>query len=313
MATQVVVPRKPFQQTPAFLRSRTREGPVEPHPAPTSTVLVSPERQVGTERKDLQRDQWVVNLLPLVRRMALHVRRRLPVDVEVDDLISSGVLGLLDAVRKFDTRKHVELKTYAQHRIRGAIMDGVRSLDSASRYMRKKDKEAENACRALETKLRRPPSDEEMAEALGLSLEKWFRLVWQLQHVGLDWLSPLESVARKDPEPASEGTLFADNQGHQFDSCYRHEQREILDRCLELIPWRERKVVQLHYDRNVTLREIAKTLGCHESRVSQLHSVALARLRWQVKKLMTRPQSRARTTSSSGRHIRQEPHGHHRK
>jgi RNA polymerase sigma factor for flagellar operon FliA len=293
MATQVVVPGNLFRQAPAFLRSGPGEELVEPRPAPTTTVRVSPPRQVGAERKDREREQLVVNLLPLVRRVALRVRRRLPAYVEIDDLISSGVLGLLDAVRKFDTRKHVELKSYARHRIRGAIMDGVRSLDNASRYMRKKDKEAETVYRVLETKLGHPPSDEEIAQALGVSLEKWYYVAQQLQVVGMDWLRPLGSVGREDSDAASEETLVADNAEHQFDWCYRREQREILKRCLASIPERERGIVQLHYERNITLRTIAKKLGVHESRVSQLHSVALARLRWQVKKLMTRPQSRA--------------------
>jgi RNA polymerase sigma factor for flagellar operon FliA len=232
----------------------------------------------------------VVDLLPLVRRIALRVRRRLPANVEVDDLISSGVLGLLDAVRKFDTRKHVELKSYARYRIRGAIMDGVRSLDTASRHMRKRDKEAETVYHGLEAKLRRPPSDEEMAEALGVSLEKWFRLVWQLQQVGLDWLRPLDSVGTRDPEAGSEETLVADNAEHQFDSCYRREQEEILKRCLGGIPDRERQIMQLHYERNVAFKRIAKKLGVDESRVSQLHSAALARLQERVEEIMNHPQ-----------------------
>ena len=293
MATEVVVPGKPFPQTAAFVRSRPGEALGGRRPAPTRSVRPSPRRQGGAEREDPECDQLVVDLLPLVRRIALRIRRRLPPDVEADDLISSGVLGLLDAVRKFDTRKHVELKSYARYRIRGAIMDGVRSLDTASRHMRKRDKEAETVYHGLEAKLRRPPSSKEMAKALGVSLENWFRLVWQLQQVGLDWLRPLDSVGTKDPEAGSEETLVADNAEHQFDSCYRREQKEILKRCLGGIPERERQIVQLHYERNVTLKKIAKQLGVDESRVSQLHSAALARLRWQVEKLMTRQQLRA--------------------
>ncbi len=290
MATQVVVPGKPFPQTAAFVRSRPQEALGERRPAPTSSVRPSPRRQGGTERKDPERDQLVVDFLPLVRRIALRVRRRLPPNVEVDDLISSGVLGLLDAVRKFDMCKHVELKSYARYRIRGAIMDGVRSLDTASRHMRKRDKEAETVYHGLEAKLRRPPSDEEMAEALGVSLEKWFRLVWELQQVGLDWLRPLESVGTKDPEAGSEETLVADNAEHQFDSCYRQEQRTILKRCLVRIPEREREIVLLHYERDITLRKIAKKLGVHESRVCQLHSAALARLKERVEEIVNQPQ-----------------------
>jgi RNA polymerase sigma factor for flagellar operon FliA len=293
MATQVVLPGRPFPERGTFVRSDPQEGLGERRPARTSSVRPSAPRQPGAERKDPQHDELVVNLLPLVSRIALRIRRRLPPNVEVDDLISGGVLGLLDAVRKFDTRRHVGFQTYARYRIRGAIMDGVRSLDTASRHMRKRDKEAETVYHALEAQLRRAPSDEEMAEALGVSLEKWFRLVWELQQVGLDWLRPLESVGIRDPEAASEETLVADNAEHQFDSCYRQEQRTILKRCLARIPERERKIVLLHYERDITFRKIAKKLGVHESRVSQLHSAALARLQERVEEIMNRPQSRA--------------------
>jgi RNA polymerase sigma factor for flagellar operon FliA len=291
MATQVVVLGEPSRQVPAFIRSRPGEGLVEPRPAPRMSARASPRRQVGAERKDPERDQWVVNLLPLVRRVALQVRRRLPVDVEVDDLVSAGALGLLDAMRKFDASKHVKLGTYAWYRIRGAMLDDMRSLDTASRYMRKKGKQAESVRRALEGKLRRRPRDEEMAEALGVSLEKWFRLVWQLQEVGFDRLGPFAWAGTNDSEGANQETLPAENQENQFDRLYRREQREILKRCLGRIPERERLIVQLHYDRNVTLEKIADKLGVDESRVSQLHCAALARLRRRVKEMMNRPQS----------------------
>jgi RNA polymerase sigma factor for flagellar operon FliA len=291
MATQVVIPGEPSRQAPAFLRSRPSEGLVEPRLAPRMSARAGPRRQVGAERKDPECDQWVVNLLPLVRRVALQVRRQLPVDVDVDDLVSAGALGLLDAMRKFDASKHVKLGTYAWYRIRGAMLDDLRSLDTASRSMRKKGKQAESVRRALEGKLRRPPSDEEMAEAFGVSLEKWFRLVWQLQEVGFDRLGPFAWGGTNNSEGGNQETLPAENQESQFDWSYRQEQREILKRCLGRIPERERLIVQLHYNRNVTLEKIADKLGVDESRVSRLHSAALARLRRRVKEIMNRRQS----------------------
>src|SRR5437870_966047 len=108
-------------------------------------------------------DQLMVRLLPLVKRMALQMRERLPAHVDLDDLVGAGVLGLIDAVRKFDARKHVKLESYARHRIRGAILDGLRSLDGASRDMRRKAKGAEKVYRVLERKLGRPVGDDEMA------------------------------------------------------------------------------------------------------------------------------------------------------
>ncbi len=290
MATQAVLPGNSLRGTLPFPRLQGWPSRVEPRPFAPSGVRVSPAQQARAERRQLKRDQLVVKLLPLVKRMALQVRERLPLHVEMDDLVSTGVLGLVDAVHKFDARKRVKLESYARYRIRGAILDGLRSLDSASRDMRKKNKKAETVYRALEARLRRAPSDEEMAGALDVSLEKWFRAVRELQAVGMDWLRPLGSVGMKEVKAASEEALPADNQGHQFESCYRREQKEILKRSLGRVPERERQIVQLYYDQELTMKEIGEKLGIDESRVSQLHSAALARLCLRVKEILNHPQ-----------------------
>jgi RNA polymerase sigma factor for flagellar operon FliA len=296
MATQVVVPGKSFPgafpaspfgpalRYPERLRPRTFP-PFRPHARPRSSAT--------TEQLTARRNQLVLTLLPLVKRVAYQMRERLPLHVELDDLVSSGVLGLVDAVRKFDGRRHVTLDRYARHRIRGAILDGLRSLDTASRDMRKKNRKAEKVYRQLELKLGRPPGDAELAMGLGMSLDAWYRAVRELQTVGMDWLRPLGSVGMKEQWPAREESLAADNDGHQFDTCYRREQREILDRALTRIPERERQVVQLYYQQQLTMKEIGKKLRIDESRVSQLHSAALARLRWRVKDILSRPQPSA--------------------
>ena len=131
------------------------------------------------------------------------MREHLPAHVEIDDLVSAGIFGLLDAVRKFDSSKHVKLEIYARHRIRGAILDGLRSEDTASRDMRKKSKKAEKVYRELETKLARPVSNEDMAEALGMSLKNWYRTVNELQPLGMDWLSPMETAEPIQPDQES--------------------------------------------------------------------------------------------------------------
>jgi RNA polymerase sigma factor for flagellar operon FliA len=285
MATQAVTPGNSFRRTLPFLPPQDWAGRVAPR-----GVRLVPAPQAEAARKKAECDQLVVKLLPLVKRIALQVRERLPLHVEMDDLVSTGVLGLVDAVSKFDVRKRVKLESYARYRIRGAILDGLRGLDSASRDMRKKDKKAETVYRVLEARLRRPPNDEEMAGALGVSLAKWFRAVRELQTVGMDWLRPMGSVGVKESRPSSEEMVVADNQDHQFQSCYRREQRGILQRSLGRIPERERQVVQLYYDQELTMKEIGEKLGIDESRVSQLHSAALARLRLRVKEIISHPQ-----------------------
>jgi RNA polymerase sigma factor for flagellar operon FliA len=224
-----------------------------------------------------------------VKKVALQMRERLPVHVELDDLISTGVLGLMDAVQKFDPAKQVTIEQYARHRIRGAILDGLRGLDAASRDMRRKNKNAERVYAQLEANLGRPPNDQEMASGLGLSLGRWYRTVMELTALGVDWLRPLASVGTQESAFPIEDSLPADNVGHQFDACYHREQEEVLQRALGLIPERERQVVELYYHREMTMREIGERLGIDESRVSQLHSSALGRLRKRVKDFLSNP------------------------
>ncbi|MBI1941573.1 MAG: FliA/WhiG family RNA polymerase sigma factor [Acidobacteria bacterium] len=231
----------------------------------------------------------VLKLLPLVKRMALQMRERLPLHVELDDLVSTGVLGLVDAVRKFDSRKDVKLESYARHRIRGAMLDGLRSVDSASRDMRKKEKKAESVYRSLELRLGRPPGDVEMARALGITLTKWYRAARELQAVGFDWLRPMSSVRVKEFKETSGESLPADGRDNQFDQCYRREQRDLLNRALTRLSERERQIVQLYYHHDLTMKQVGSRLGIDESRVSQLHSAALARLRSRINEAVRYP------------------------
>ncbi|HEV2419990.1 MAG TPA: FliA/WhiG family RNA polymerase sigma factor [Terriglobia bacterium] len=229
------------------------------------------------------RDELAVKLLPLVRRVAFEMRERLPQHVEVDDLASAGVIGLLDAVRKFDARKHVKIETYARHRIRGAILDSLRDMDTASRDMRRKNKNAEKVCQQLQARLGRSVTDEEMAEALGISLRKWFRTVHELNSMGLDWMRP-----NHIPEPMAidEANLPASEDENPFDLCYRSEQRNLVAKAAATLPERERSVISLYYAQDMTMKQIGEMLGIDESRVSQIHSVALAHLRSRVRKML---------------------------
>jgi len=293
MATPALLPGNPPRGVFPFLLPAEQPRRAAPRTLASGQPRASVARASRAQQDQLEREQLLLKLLPLVKRLALQVRERLPLHVAVDDLISTGVLGLVDAVRKYDTSKRVKLESYARYRIRGAILDGLRGLDRASRDMRKKLKKAEMAYHTLESRLRRPPRDEEMAEALGMSLEKWFRVSRELNAVGMDWLRPMGSVGTKETKPSGEEMLAADNDGHQFDSCYRREQKEILARSLLRIPERERHVVQLYYDEQLTMKEIGQKLGIDESRVSQLHSAALARLRSRVKEIVDHPQPSA--------------------
>lgn len=235
-------------------------------------------------------EELAVQLLPLVKRVALEMRERLPQHVDLEDLAGAGVLGLLDAVRKFDARKHVKIETYARHRIRGAILDSLREMDTASREMRKKNKSAERTYRELQVKLGRPATDEEMAQALGMSLERWHRTLQELNSVGVEWMRPNHL-----PEACvlDESTVPDEGQQDPFEACYRSERLGILEQGMELLPERERMVVSLYYESELTMSQIGERLGVDESRVSQIHSAALSHLRGKVKTILRGPSQAA--------------------
>lgn len=249
-------------------------------------------RPPTSRRRQAAREKLILQLLPLVKRMAQQMRGHLPLHIELDDLVSAGTVGLVEAVRKFDPRRHVKLESYARHRIRGAILDGLREVDPASRDLRRKNKRAQRTYARLEAKLGRAPTDQEMSEALGVSLPVWYETVFELQAVGVDWLRPLARVSGREIGEADCEALSADAERDQFECCYRREQREILDSALGRIPERERQVVLLYYDRSLTMREIGAKLGIDESRVSQLHAAALARLRARIQALIRHPRPR---------------------
>src|SRR5579862_998863 len=232
---------------------------------------------------EAERNERAAGLLPLLHRVARKMRVHLPAHVEVDDLVGAGSVGLVDALRKFDPSKRVKFESYAQHRIRGAILDSLRSMDGASRDMRRKIKTAEKVHQELEARLGHPASELEMAQAQGISLKNWHRTVREFQPLGVAWLQPMGFIP--EPQPTME-SLPAETNDDQFDLCYRREKIDILNRALTSLSVRERLIVSLYYARERTMKQIGSQLKIDESRVSQLHSAALVRLRNAVKSLI---------------------------
>jgi RNA polymerase sigma factor (sigma-70 family) len=154
------------------------------------TGKASVRRRTGSWKREFNRDvnsqKMLIEMLPLVRRVALRIRERLPAHVEVDELSANGVLGLVDAVAKFDASKRVKLESYARHRIRGAILDGLRAADPVARDTRQKNKRIQKLYRELEVNLGRSVQDEEMAAASRMNLAQWHRALTDLQSVGID-------------------------------------------------------------------------------------------------------------------------------
>lgn len=214
--------------------------------------------------------------LPMVRFLALRIRERLPQQVEMEDLISAGIVGLMDALQKFDPEKKVQFRTYAQFRVRGAMLDSLRALDWGPRDLRRKGRAVEEAIRSLSTRLGKAPTESEVAKEMGLDLNTYQQLLGELS--GLE-LSSLNATPGEDAGVEALALLPAGPEDDPFLQCQSSEMRRLLTRAIEDLPERERMVLTLYYYEELTMREVGATLGVVESRVSQLHSSAMARLR----------------------------------
>lgn len=223
---------------------------------------------------------------PLVRHVVERVAATLPRNVDHEDLYSAGVLGLLDAHAKFDTGKGVKFETYAVWRIKGAVLDQLRALDWASRSMRRKARNLDGVTRKLDQKLGRAASEEEVARELKMSREDFYRL---LDHVRGAVLVSLDESRTQDGE--DQGTLadhLADPTAPDLEERLETEQERLLMMgVIDQLPEQERLVVALYYYEHMTLKEIGRTLGISESRVSQVHTRAMSRLRLRMNKAMT--------------------------
>jgi len=228
------------------------------------------------------REQRILDHLPQVKLIASRMHDKLPESVMLDDLISAGVLGLIDAVDHFDESLNVKLKTYAEHKIRGAILDSLRSLDWAPRNKRKKSKQIEAAIQAREKILHRSPTEEEIAAHLDITLEEYRR--WLVEIRGIN-LAPMEQGPTGDGE-GSDVLRFVSDKEEDWPSAQfeRAELRRLVSSTIERLPDVERTIVTLYYRREFTLREIAKVVSLHETRVSQLKSQAVLRMRTALKR-----------------------------
>jgi RNA polymerase sigma factor for flagellar operon FliA len=235
-------------------------------------------------------------MLPLVKQVALKIRKRLPAHVEVDDLVSDGVLGLVDAAAKFNPRKRVKFASYAQHRIRGSILDGLRRADPVPRDTRRKQKNLDKQYQALEAKLGRPAKDEEMAAGAGVNLAQWHRELNEIQSAGIDCGARALSAARISVPTSADPALLAGDGPNPFDICCRGEQREILSQALSELGERDRRIITLYYRCGLTMQEIAFRMNVDASRVSQLHAAALVRLKATADCLLHSPRARSATS-----------------
>jgi RNA polymerase sigma factor for flagellar operon FliA len=225
----------------------------------------------------LTREEVVHKYLHLVKYVAGRMSMHLPSSVDINDLINDGVFGLMDAIEKYDGSRSVKFETYAVTRINGAILDALRSLDWVPRTIRQRARELERAYEDLETRLGRAPTNEELAAHLDLSPEELDRTV---KHARGATLVSLEELL---PNQSGEGLALADtlkDEGSDVTRDLEHDElRAELVRSVESLPPQERTVIQLYYFEGQRLREIKTVLGVSESRVSQIHSAAVAHLK----------------------------------
>jgi RNA polymerase sigma factor FliA len=224
------------------------------------------------ERTQESRNGTVLEHLPLVRAIALRIHEGLPVQVELEDLIHAGVLGLFDAVDKYDPNKKVAFQVYAKHRIKGAILDSLRELDWASRDIRRRQKQVESVTRDLAARLGRAPVEQEVAEGMGVSLPRWREMLLELHTLGPISVSinPEQDADRQEPPAKSE---FRPDRMAE-----RHQLKLTLARAIGSLPERYQRVVFLYYTNDLTMREIGDLMGVNESRVSQIHKTALRKM-----------------------------------
>ncbi len=224
--------------------------------------------------KMARRDRVVLEHLPLVKAIAIRVHENLPVHVDVDDLVHAGILGLFDAASKFNPEKQVAFSSYAKHRIKGAILDSLRQLDWASRDMRRRHKQVEAATRELAATLQRNPTEQEVAQKLGMDQERWRNMMLDLRNVGL--VSASTRSNENDDLPAPDFPTSPDT--HPDSICAHEQLRSVLGVAMKTLPERYQKVVSLYYTAEMTMKEIGGILGINESRVSQIHKAALEKM-----------------------------------
>ncbi len=232
-----------------------------------------------------ERDRLLVEHLPTVRFVARRIHERLPQHVEIDDLVSAGIVGLIDAFSKFDRNKQVQFKSYAQFRIRGAILDSLRTLDWSPRELRRKGRAIEETIRTLTQQLGRAPSEAEVAGGMELSLNSFQQLLGELKGLEIGSLNLERNEDSGDDELAyipgapEDDPLFR---------CLKGELKQHLVDAIEALPDKERMVLTLYYYEELTMKEIGLALGVVESRVSQIHSAAVVRLRVALADLRSR-------------------------
>ncbi|MFZ5565851.1 MAG: RNA polymerase sigma factor FliA [Pseudomonadota bacterium] len=230
-----------------------------------------------TAKGQLDRDALIRQYSPLVRRLAHHMMAKLPPSIQVDDLIQVGLIGLSEALTRFEANQGVQFETFATQRIRGAMIDELRENDWMSRGSRKSQKEIETALTRLEHKLGRSPSESEIAAELGLDLAEYQALLYKVKGTQLVYLEDMTGSG--EGEDGFLDRHMVDDDADPMQLLRNQRLRGALVTAIKGLPEREQYIMSMYYEQDMNLKEIAAVLGVTESRVCQLHSQSIARLR----------------------------------
>ncbi len=234
------------------------------------------------------RDRLIVMYSPLVKYVAGRLGSGLPAHVDEGDLVSYGLLGLIGAIERYDPERDIKFETYAIARIRGAIIDELRALDWVPRSVRSRAREIERAIAGLEAKLGRAPTDEEIAGTVGITVEELEDSLTDIGRSSIAALDELWSVSSEGDQVSLLDTIEDPESIRPADALDETELREILGDAIARLPEREKLVITLYYYEELTLREIGEVLGVTESRISQLHTKAILRLKSRLAEAVAR-------------------------
>jgi RNA polymerase sigma factor for flagellar operon FliA len=222
-------------------------------------------------------EQLLLEQLPQVKYIARRIHERLPQHVPFDDLLHAGIVGLIDAMHKYDASKNVRFASYAKFRIRGAILDSLRDMDWSPRDLRRKARRLEATMQKLQTELGHSATEPELAEAMGMTLEEFQHMLNEIRGLEVGSLQ-IESLEDGRETDLSENIAGPPDQD-PLSLYMRTERKQMLAQAIARLPEREQQVLALYYQEELTMKEVGAVLGVGESRVSQIHSVAVARLR----------------------------------
>jgi RNA polymerase sigma factor for flagellar operon FliA len=242
----------------------------------------SPAARTGEDIVNGTRDEIIREYAPLIKYIAQKIAARLPANIELDDLISAGVIGLMDAIDKYDPTRDNKFKTYAEFRVRGAILDELRSQDWVPRSVREKSKMLERAYAKIEHELGRPATEEEVCVELNLNKEEFYDLLNQVRSVSLLSYEDINSFSRSDKRAAL-GLSETGRAANPFSEVNVANLKKMIAQAIEELPEKQRLVLSLYYYEDLNLKEIGRVLDVTESRVSQLHTQAVYRLKAKLK------------------------------